>query len=34
MRAISVPASQQVEPNKADSHQGKEDEQVPDNFHH
>jgi hypothetical protein len=27
-------ASYQVEHNKADSHQGKEDDQVPDNFHH
>jgi hypothetical protein len=27
-------ASHQIEHNKADSHQGKEDDQVPDNFHH
>jgi hypothetical protein len=31
--ASSAPASQQVQHNKRDSHQGKEDEEVPDDFH-
>jgi hypothetical protein len=37
VRGVSARASHQVEHNKADkadSHQGKEDDQVPDNFHH
>jgi hypothetical protein len=33
VRVISAWASHQVENNKADSDQAKEDEQVPDNFH-
>jgi hypothetical protein len=33
VRAVSAPATQQVEHNQPDSHQGKEDEQVPDDFH-
>jgi hypothetical protein len=33
VRAVSAPASQQVEHNQPDSHQSKEDEQVPDDFH-
>jgi hypothetical protein len=30
---MSAWASQQVEHHKADSHQGKKDNQVPENFH-
>jgi hypothetical protein len=33
VRAVSASATQQVEHNQPDSHQGKEDEQVPDDFH-
>jgi hypothetical protein len=34
VKMSSAPASQQVEHQQPDRHQGKEHEQVPDNFHH